>query len=284
MRKNKWIITLVTIITLENSVAAQPRFIDPDRSKLLVREIAGVKLRPTSALILNSVEKLYQKPVYIVFRDDLGEGVAGYSDTRAPVLGIARGEGQNEENVIHELFHLKMQAEGYPLFDFEMSAPQPVLRGDMYKTFRELIYDPITHAIFYPKMREMGLDPDANTRAQLIRNRVRAKQPGIALPSKEWRATYLMKISLETRDSESKVAVERWYEEKGWDWPITRGKALFQIVATASTDSAALATVVVSCFNELFGELAEFRVARAERRKYGSATKVYVVIRVTPRL
>jgi hypothetical protein len=251
-----------------------------------VREIAGVTLRPAAAQILDAVEQLYGKSIHVVFRDDLREGIQGYSDTSPegdPVLGVVPVKGQNEENIVHELFHLKMQAEGYPLFDFEMPDTERVARGEFYLRMRELVYDPITHSIFYPKMRQMGLDPDADTRHVLRNNRSRAEQAGTPQPSQEWLATYLMKVSLETGDSKTRAEVEQWYQEKGWTWALERGKALLHIAERVTDNPESVASIVVSCFNELLAGRAELSIARVDRRKYGAAIKRYVIVRVQPR-
>jgi hypothetical protein len=68
--------------------------------------------------LLDAVERLRGKPVSVVFRNDLREGILGYSYTKedgTPTMIIVPGSGQTEENVVHELYHLKMLAEGYPL-------------------------------------------------------------------------------------------------------------------------------------------------------------------------
>jgi hypothetical protein len=57
-----------------------------------------------------------------------------------------------------------------------MPESERVKNGQFYLNMRTLIYDPIIHSLFYPKMRQMGLDPDANTREQLQRNPFLAEQ------------------------------------------------------------------------------------------------------------
>jgi hypothetical protein len=248
-----------------------------------VREFAGVKLRPASGELLDAVEALYSRPVSVVFRDDLGEGIEGYSYTRAdgaPIIVIVPGKGQNEENIVHELFHLKMLAEGYPLFDFEMPEAERLAHGQFYHTMRTRIHDPITHFLFYPKMRQMGLDPDANTREQLQRNRFLAEQ---RQASQEWLAAYFMKVSLETRDPKIQAELEQWYHEKGWIWALEHGRALVRIANSVRDDPESFASIVVNCFNELLSGRAVLSIARVERREYGTTIIKHVIVQVQPR-
>lgn len=184
------------------------------------RELAGVKLRLAAAELLGAVERLHRKPVLVVFRDDFQEGIQGYTFTSGdgtPIIGIVPGKGQNEENIVHELFHLKMLAKGYPLFDFEMPEAERLAHGEFYLNIRTLIYDPIAQSLFYPKMRQMGLNPDVNTREQLQKNRLLTEQPSAPKASQEWLATYFMKVSIETRDPDIRAELERWYKEKAWN-------------------------------------------------------------------
>jgi hypothetical protein len=248
---------------------------------IVVRELGGVKLRPEAAEVLEAVERVSGKSVSVSLRDDLAEAVQGYSFTAqdgTPTIVLARGKGQNEENIVHELFHLKMLNDGYPLFDFDMSDAERSANGKLYLLMRTLIYDPITHSLFYPKMRQMGLDPDSNTREQLQKNRLRSEQPSV-----EWLATYFMKVSLETSDPKLRDEVEHWYEEKGWTVALQRGRALLQVIESLSEDPESVALIVVKCLNVLFHGQSKFTAVRVEHREYGSAIRRYVIVRVEQR-
>jgi hypothetical protein len=113
-------IVCALLVAATGSCSSQA-LVSQETATLQVREVGGVKLRPAAVELLDAVERLCGKPVSVVFRNDLREGILGYSYTKedgTPTMIIVSGSGQTEENVVHELYHLKMLAEGYPLFDF----------------------------------------------------------------------------------------------------------------------------------------------------------------------
>jgi hypothetical protein len=162
------------------------------------RDLFGITLSSSATKLLNQVENLYKNPVYEKLGKDLSTDTSGFADTDkdgTPIITINPQIGRTEENIVHELFHLKMQAQGYPLFDFD-APPQVMQKNRAYfDEMRQKIYDPLTHRIFFPEMRRMGLDPDAHIRAQYRENRKSSEKP-----SEDFLALYYFRLALELDD------------------------------------------------------------------------------------
>ena len=239
----------------------------------------GTTLRPSPRELLHRVEQLYGRPVREKIDNRLPAGVFGYSAVTpdgGPVIAINDNEedAKSEENIVHELFHLKMQAEGYPLFEF--TGAEAEAHKSYLVTMRTLIYDPLTHAQFFPDMKRMGLDPEAHLRALYRfyrKNGMQRSEDGLAL--------YFFKLAIETNDNALISDAATWYEEQGWRTALDKGRALVRIArANNSGSPSELASIVIACANRLLQGKARLRLLRIESREYGSIHRNFAIIEV----
>jgi hypothetical protein len=238
----------------------------------------GIHLRGPAVELLDSVEKLYGKPISERIDKALPEGVLGYADVSAigePVIAISDPTGRTEENIVHELFHLKMQAEGYPLFEFSDIMSRD---GEYLRKMRELINDPLSHSLFFPQMKAMGLDPTANLRAQYELNR---KSPNTQ--TEDFLATYYFKLAMETADESLLDDAAQWYRAEGWHASLETGKALVEIVRTEHPHSPReMISTFIECANRLLEGKAHLKLARIDVRTFGMVQRKFAILEIAP--
>jgi hypothetical protein len=244
------------------------------------RRVFGIKLRPSAIKLLDEVEKLYERTLREEEITTLSPDTQGFANTSSdgtPIVAINPLSGRNEDNIVHELFHLKMQAEGFPLFEFE-ATPEVMNKNKEYlNKMRVLIYDPMTHRCFFPQMKEMGLDPNSHILAQYKQNR-----KSNYLPSEVFLATYYYKLALELTDPMMLEDVANWYQEKQWSKALEKGKGMLKVIEDQNPRTPdEMTKAFVACANLLQGGKVAFELRRIEERKYGSTIKRYAIIGVT---
>jgi hypothetical protein len=127
------------------------------------RTLAGVQLSPAATKLLDRVEKLYGIPVNAVENSNLpafahARCYVKYEGT--PEIEIDPKIGMNEETIVHELMHLSLFAEGVP--DLILLSGDPAVQG-----FITDVADQVEHAYFFPTMRELGIDPTVQGKADM---------------------------------------------------------------------------------------------------------------------
>ncbi|MBZ5667446.1 MAG: hypothetical protein LAO30_22960 [Acidobacteriia bacterium] len=81
-----------------------------------------------------------------------------------PTIEYNSARGLDECTAIHESFHLKYLAEGFP--EYRWAAPQLSSENELFlDRVRDRIRNGLEHALFFPEMIQMGCDPTAELRA-----------------------------------------------------------------------------------------------------------------------
>lgn len=120
----------------------------------------GINLRPEAARLLNDVEELYGTPIREVVEDlggNLGDTTVLGNGT--PEIRIDPDTGRSEQNIVHELFHLKLRKEGFPELAFEFP-PGTVISENERRWANwnnTIVREPLQHRLFYPLMRKWAL-------------------------------------------------------------------------------------------------------------------------------
>ena len=78
----------------------------------------------------------------------------------APTVLIQPDHGKTPDVIVHELYHLKLKANGYPailwLFPKDMDVPA---NHKAFAQLEEQVHDPIEHHLFYDTIRAWGINP-----------------------------------------------------------------------------------------------------------------------------
>ena len=141
-------------------VSALPCFLNA--SQQTSTSFAGVELSVGEARLLQKVQSVYGQSVMAL--DDstlpdstLAEATLGFDGV--PTVKVNPRTGRHEAQIAHELMHLLGWADGVPWLHF-VSVSDVGNEGPATVNFLvNGVYDQVFHAYFYPKIRELGIDP-----------------------------------------------------------------------------------------------------------------------------
>jgi len=249
------------------------------------RNLGDICLHAPAADLLADVEQLYDRPVELGETTKAAVGSSGVHGDGTPFVELNpimydREPERQEAAIVHELFHLKMKAEGYPLIRIDPEAVSPEEYQFLLETVR-LVFDPIEHRLFDPKIRAMGLDPDAE-----IEEHFRAAEPrpdARGYTNYYQRAITMMRVVLEC-SPQTALRIERSYKFHGWDSALNTGRDMAALVAAVKQYSPDDELVIyIKCLNRLLGDRADIRRLGWEDERHGQVVYRVALLRVTHR-
>lgn len=220
--------------------------------------LCGISLRPASAHLLHYVEHRFAKPVRCELATNLAQSEGARANERldvdgTPVVRLDSGSGRTETEVVHELFHLQLRALGFPQ-DFAITVP-PSIDGNILQLAARDISAMLEHRLFYPKMRQMGLDPTKAYRDE-VENHIAHERP----PSYSSRYPQLLVIDYATvllviNDPPLTRRMRMWYAQHGWQDALRRGRNLANYILRLNPDTppkmrTALSESLKTVFND----------------------------------
>ena len=152
----------VTAFSLSLSVALRGIRAQEKKTEA-TRTLAGVQLSPATTKLLAKVEALYGVPVRIATNSNMIPGAHGreyVNGDGTPVIELDPRIGMSEEIVVHELMHLLLWAEG--VRDVILVSGEPEVRSLIFDIDQQVL-----HAYFFPRIRDMGLDPNVSGKADM---------------------------------------------------------------------------------------------------------------------
>jgi hypothetical protein len=230
--------------------------------------IGGVELRPSSGELLDKIEEEFEQPLKIEKHDT---GVAGalargiISDEGVPTVVIGSDGALTEAIIVHELLHIDQRIRLFPNgIDLRIVGPLSTdfetRLGSLFGTY---LLNPIEHAIFFPRMVEMGIDPydeEAASIRQVITAEGFPPQAHDALPYQtEALSLWYMTAALGVGDSTVTSANDRLFEKNGFFESMHRGQAAVNIFRSRNPQTPQeMAETIVSSLNCLLGSLGTF--------------------------
>jgi hypothetical protein len=249
------------------------------------RTLGEVCLRAGAAELLNYVEELYGKPVKMAETTRAAVADSGVYSDGTPYIELnpvinGRSDARREAVIVHELFHLKMKASGYPIVKFQRDAVSPDEYQFLLETVR-LVFDPIEHHLFASKILEMGLDPDAEVEAHFRAIEPRTQAAGFT--NYYQRAMTLMRVLLECSEPTA-LRIEKRYGLNGWGSALDAGKEMAALVTSREEYSPDDEVVIyMKCLRRLLESQADIRLLAWEDERHGQAVYRVAVLRVTHR-
>jgi hypothetical protein len=233
------------------------------------RVFCGVTLSKPSSALLDEVERAYSSPVKEQLNQNLPPGVlaaSGIEPLGGPFISIGNSITPDESTIVHELFHLKLHVEKYPYQVLWDSSLLPGDDGRRYERLKRLLYqfvlDPLTHRVFYGRMRAMGLDPATNQRAFVEKLLEEYRQRKADWTPSGRVATYFMFVSELSGDSALIKRIDEWYRAQGWSAELATAKAMIDIAAASDVGTGdQLIETFTRCVNRFLANRAsiEFR-------------------------
>lgn len=244
----------------------------------------GIELGPQAGGLRDEVEALYGRSVLEVRPLATGshqEAESGLTPDGAPYVQLNPNVPPTEELIVHELFHLKLSATGFPYVFTEFPAAFPRGRcGDIHFFVAE-VNDMIEHTIFYPRMLAMGIRPDGRHRRDVGLAMTHGYRYG-EKPRGALQALYLAQAVLLINDDELLDRFKRHYELSKWNDGLDVSETLVRVIAVnrPATPQAAV-TTLVGCLNAMrLG--GTFRLSGTEARTLGSSRVQIAHLGYTP--
>lgn len=249
----------------------------------------GLRLSPTGVQLLREVEKAYGKSIRQLSAPGAAAyeaGAAGVESDGTPVISLNDSTGKREEVVVHELFHLKLFAEGFYEVQF---VPAGGLNKDALGQLSNTVLYPaivsqVDHVAFYPRMRRMGLDPVFDQRAFWEEALKGAPADGDAGAAKVAWALYYFRAVTQIEDRPLLGRITAFYERTGRGEALTLGRQLESLYRKAQplNPDSALRLNVEIC-NLLFGGAIQFSVAASGPERRGNFLMPKAYIQVSPK-
>lgn len=204
-------------------------------------------------------------------RDQFGHCCVAPDGT--PIIEINPETGRTQTNLVHELFHLHLEAIGYPVTRI---ADEIVRAVPMTQVLRGEIWNTIQHSIFFPHMREQGLDPDAVVREgcrQAMAGRGFGGAPGV-----DEKAVRYFRASVETHDGELQERLPGWYQQRE-PTAYSVGQQMAEALRSTNPGTPKQAVnVLVNSMNILFTRYMEFYVAENRTEQLGRHVRHVVIL------
>jgi len=214
----------------------------------------GIELGPQAGRLRDEVEALYGRRVLEVRPPAAAgshqEAESGLTQDGAPYVRLNPKVSATEELIVHELFHLKLSAIGFPYVftEFPSAFPRAVC-GDIHFFVAE-VYDMIEHTIFYPRMLAMGIRPDGRHRRDVGLAMTYGYRYG-EKPRGALQAFYLTQAALLT-DDELLDRFKRHYEQSNWNDAIDiSGTLVSKVRSDRPATPQAAVTTLVGCLNAM---------------------------------
>jgi hypothetical protein len=196
----------------------------------------GVKLRPEVQTLVKEIERKTGKKINTGFieHEDFMLGSSFITEQGEAVIRIdasLENSGRRlEAVVVHELLHLRLRTNGYPVFLF--SPTIKTARGlaqDVEQPNANDLASMIEHQIFKSEMKKFGvfevLDLAGDTFEQAKRSRGRAGSQADSI-------NYARAI-LEYQNPKDIDDLKKIYEENGWQRSLQNGKEIADIISRA---------------------------------------------------
>lgn len=241
------------------------------------------RLRPRAKELLDYVERAYGKEVRVKVMKGWDRHIIGESwlgEDGVPEIRLNASTGCTEVCFVHELFHLKLKAGGYPaiLLRSELTGSERAY----YENAARLVREALQHRAFYPEMRSMGLAPEAMERdalKQIVRD---DRDEGVKVaPDEISMALYYFRACLEVEDRELISELEELYEKRQLVWALETGKRLVRLAGESGpqTPEEEIA-LLIRCLNILFFDKVGFEVRdRVKRFDIENVTVIHIIPR-----
>lgn len=231
----------------------------------------GGKLRRSVLAMIEEVEIKFRKGVCISQDESLPKETHGQAKVDAdgtPRITVNPKTDDVERTLVHELFHLKLKAEGFPVFIWD--------GGKNLDPLRELnayFVDSIEHRIFYPLIRKMGIDPTAHTKAL-----IRAGEYQNSVPMTWY---YTAKLLLD--EPELIDEMSQWYEKNARSEMTTAARLAGIVTAMNPQTPEDKVRTVISLLNAIPDTGARFEESQWGERSLGTFRERTVRINISPR-
>jgi hypothetical protein len=194
------------------------------------RTLFGIELNHKAENLLKNIEQTYGKKVseeIITSWPDDKFGQGHVSEDGTPIIRINAKTGKTENNVVHELFHLKLSGEGFPQnVNFSGARELLVQNEEFFRNAGGLLLAPILHYKFFPKMRLIGVNPSYEINLNL-NEKIRKNGDNLHSTSEISRTLYYFIVLIESDNKKLVTGITNVYIKNGWIGSVNLAKKLY---------------------------------------------------------
>lgn len=238
--------------------------------------------------LVEEVERKYGKKVKYEISEEVNERSFGTSEvdgTGSPTIKLSR-KGLNEITIAHELMHLVLRKEGYPIIAWSLPKGKKTKENIEYlKWVRAHLFDPIIHTtILYRRLRSIGFDESENLVKEWENALKEDRLSYVSGPNKGKQLTLeYFRMVLELNDDNVRETVTKYYEKKGWYKERNLGQILAnKIIDIKEMDYKRAVKKFVECLNMLHNGEIKFTILGYTSKNYGEHVDKLVIIKVEP--
>lgn len=232
------------------------------------RTLLGVALSREVSSWLNEIERKLGQDVYAESAEldpedaggDFTLGASyltgkGVAVVRVDESIMAKGDGEVEAVIAHELLHLRLRVRGYPLFLFSPTVrTRKGLAVDVEQSNVNDLVSMIEHRIFSAEMRRTGFDGLID-----LTNGLEAARRRKGVEDSQAELINYARASLEWNDPKLLDEFTKVYRANGWERSLDGGERLAAIIRDSNVRTPGdVAPVFLRCMSVLYR--AEFRV------------------------
>jgi hypothetical protein len=224
-------------------------------------KIGEITIRFEATILVDTVRRVYGSDVVCKPIGNLPEHArALVDDSGVPTIEYNSARGLDECIVIHELFHLKYLAEGFPEYSWvaaELSSEDELFLDRI----RDRIRNGLEHALFFPEMIRMGFDPTAQLRAT-TGSSIGPRPDTLGVGTTDFAyAASCFKVLAEQAGVDA-TSYSSLLIQKGWHRSVTVAQAMWtSLAATPPTTPEAQVLAVTDGLNAAFMGQQRFDVA-----------------------
>lgn len=219
------------------------------------KTILGIKLKPEIALIVTEVEAKCGRKLYAEFtpQEQFTLGTSFVDEDLIPVILVDpqyRKSEKLEAIFVHELLHLRLRVNNYPVFVFSPTVNTQQGRAiDVEQSNIRDLKSILDHHVFKADMARYGVDKLIDLAGDTARDARRRK----GRESNNADIINYARAILEYPDAKDVVEVTRIYTENGWIRDINAGKAIADIISRSVIKTPAdYERVFLQCLPKLY--------------------------------
>ncbi len=242
----------------------------------------GLTLSPGTRALLNQVEASYKHPIVkIVGKNNALLGSSYVTDDGWPAVELSP-RSTNETTFAHELMHLALRAEGYPLVIHKLpggAEPTGAVAVDLNRNLL-LIRDPVEHWIFAPRMKKLGVNPNQDGIERMEAFLKDGEFKGISPAFRLYMHTvyFFQAVLMLVDDPDLLRQIRARYVSNGWQRESELGQTMADVVLTSkpSTPEEEVAAYV-ACSNLILRKV-HLSVSKWTERQLGSFSEKIAVV------
>lgn len=242
-----------------------------------------IQLGTEATTLKNRLESRFGKIITFSLNPGISEHAAAFlSDGHSPNIQFRSESDIDETTVIHEFHHLQLIADGFFVYEL-MLDPIAVHSRTTFDRLYQTVRAALQHAMFFPLMRDQGLDPTSDLRLELNSKKLapRGRRPR-DLSDFEYAVDLFAAIM--SGDELAAGTFRKMLLEHGWDFSVQKADALHAIARSVrSHEPEGEAEAVALALNALFDSEFEFSLTLPSchsKKESGYQTKI-AHIRIT---